>query len=45
MAGGAPATPRVEDKPKVGLSETNRKVEQDKGGGFSISPFDEDIPF
>jgi len=44
-AGGAPATPRVEDKPKVGSSETKGKVVQDTGKGFSISPFDEDIPF
>jgi hypothetical protein len=29
----------------VRLSETKGKVVQDKGGGFSISPFDEDIPF
>jgi hypothetical protein len=45
LAGGAPTTPRVEDKLKAGLSETKGKVVQDKGEGFSISPFDEDIPF
>jgi hypothetical protein len=45
MAGGAPATPQVEDIPKVGLSGTKGKFVQDKGEGFSISPFDEDIPF
>src|SRR5262249_53613236 len=44
-AGGAPATPRIEEKLKVGFAETREKIAQNEGKGFSVSPFDEEIPF
>jgi hypothetical protein len=45
LSGGAPRTPRVEEKSMVGFSETKGKVMQDTGEAFSISPLDDDIPF
>ena len=44
-AGGAPATPKVEEKPGVGFGETRGAVRQNRGAGSPDLGFDDEIPF
>jgi hypothetical protein len=44
-AGGAPATPKVEEKPGVGFDETRALVQRNTGSGSPDRGFDDEIPF